>query len=578
MEAWWKRYPNVFEAEKLGLDALGYPWTIDQTAWAAGSLVIHVEFPHAGDVLKMKAEYPATYPYFPPQVSLSDVIFSRHQHPIGKNLCLLAREGGTWQPRHDTLAVLLREQFPIVEAVNAADAASTFIADQEDHVGEPFSSFLPYAAHSGIIVPDETPAIEHTAGRFSLKIRPITPIADAIPVVNGIVQTISDSKGMPLVEFSTTLPAFSDSMSGFWMRLPERPVVQSEFEKHFLELMASNLPAFKKAIGTGKQGKIILAAFVYPDETAWRTNADDWIFLAVKINREAKRSRPAEYRLQFIQTDWGGEKAWMRRAPALRPLRTKSALIIGLGSLGSPLSLHLARAGISKLDLVDRDFLQTGNSVRWALGWQYAGWHKAFALAHHIALEYPYTLAQAQNVHIGASPPPPPTKSDYELIRSACMTADVIIDAAANYRVSHFLADLAQELGKPYHWLTTTHGAAGGAVGRIIPGKTEGCWHCFQRHLADGSIRLPADTGSAEIQPGGCSQPTFIGAGIDSEEIALLASRLAVATLCSGEQDGYPDFQWDVSIGDLIQDGNSIAPNWTPYVLKAHHDCSCNPK
>lgn len=99
----------------------------------------------------------------------------------------------------------------------------------------------------------------------------------------------------------------------------------------------------------------------------------------------------------------------------------------------------------------------------------------------------------------------------------------------------------------------------------------------FQRRLADGSIRLPADAGSDEIQPGGCSQPTFIGAGIDSDEIALLASRLAVASLSTGEPDGYPDFQWDISIGDLNQAGNSIAPSWTPYNLKAHPDCSaCN--
>ena len=575
MDAWWERHPTAFEAEKLGLDALGHVWTIDQTAWASGSLIIHVEFPHEGELLKMTAEYPASYPYFPPQVFLEEMIFPRHQHPVGKNLCLLAREGTTWRPGHDTLAVLLQEQFPIVVAVNAAEVASTFVADLEDHVGEPFSSFLPYAANSGVIVPDETPELEHATGRLSLQVRPITPTADGIPIVNGILQKISDLQGTSLVEFSIALPAFSESMSGFWMRLPERPTVQNELEKHFVDLMSSNVPAFKKAIDTGKQGKVVLAGFVYPDETSWRTNEDDWIFLTVKIKREAKRSRPVLYQAQFIRADWGGEKAWMRRAPALRPLRTKSALLIGLGSLGSPLSIHLARAGIGKLDLVDHDYLQTGNSVRWALGWQYVGWHKAFAIADHMASEYPYTAAQAHDIHIGASSPP--DKSDYELIRSACMNADVIIDATANHRVSHFLADLAQELGKPYHWLTTTHGAAGGVVGRIIPGKTEGCWHCFQRRLADSSIRLPADAGSDEIQPGGCSQPTFIGAGIDSDEIALLASRLAVASLSAGEPDGYPDFQWDISIGDLNQAGNSIAPSWTPYNLKAHPDCSaCN--
>ncbi|MFZ2170237.1 MAG: hypothetical protein WAW61_11440, partial [Methylococcaceae bacterium] len=154
---------------------------------------------------------------------------------------------------------------------------------------------------------------------------------------------------------------------------------------------------------------------------------------------------------------------------------------------------------------------------------------------------------------------------------------DLIIDASASHRVSHFLADIAQELGKPYLWLTTTHGASGGVVGRIIPGKTDGCWHCFQHRLADGSIRLPADTGGEEIQPGGCSQPTFIGAGIDSDEIALLAARLAIATLSRGEPNGYPDFSWDVSIADMQRAGQSIVPDWTPYTLETSTTCTaCN--
>src|SRR3546814_1560625 len=82
--------------------------------------------------------------------------------------------------------------------------------------------------------------------------------------------------------------------------------------------------------------------------------------------------RTAQAELRFIRTDWGCEQAWMTRAPSLAPIRARSALVVGLGSLGSPLTLHLARAGIGNLHLVDCDHLQIGNTVRWALGWQYA--------------------------------------------------------------------------------------------------------------------------------------------------------------------------------------------------------------
>jgi len=258
-------------------------------------------------------------------------------------------------------------------------------------------------------------------------------------------------------------------------------------------------------------------------------------------------------------------------------LRNKSALVIGLGSLGSPLCLHLARAGVGKLNLLDCDQLQVGNTVRWALGWQYAGLQKSLALSQHLLKEYPYTAAHPHTVHIG-NIYETGGASEYQLIRSLCEQSDLIIDSSANHRVSHFLADLARELGKPYLWLTTTHGAAGGVVGRIIPGKTEGCWHCFQHSLANGSISLPADTGAHEIQPGGCSQPTFIGAGIDSDEIALLGARLAVATLSNDEVDGYPNFLQDVFVADLNRNAQSIAPDWKSYNLPINPACTaCTP-
>lgn len=575
METWWQRYPKTLEAEKSALDALGHPWRIDEEAWASGHLIVHVEMPSEEGALKLRAEYPDTFPYFSPQVFLQGGSFGRHQHLFGKNLCLLAREGEDWRPGHDTLAALLRDQLPLIQQVNATETSSEVVANIEDHVGEPFSSFLPNQPNGMIVVPDETPALEHAAGRLTLLVRKMPSDQPGGAFVNGILKSISDLSRKPLIEFSPAPPVFSENLNGFWMRLPTRPCVteREKLEDHFLSLMRSKVPAFSKAVETAKRGQIIVAGFVYPDEVSWRRNADDWIFLAVRTQRESKGARPALVQRQFIRADWGGENSWTQRAPALRPLRSKSALVVGLGSLGSPLTLHLARAGIGNLHLMDCDYLQVGNTVRWALGWQYAGLHKASALAFHLLQEYPYTSAHQYGVRVGA-PTPQGALSDYQLIRSVSEQMDLIVDATANHRVSHFLADLAQELGKPYLWLTTTHGASGGVVGRIRPGETAGCWHCYQRNLEDGVIRLPADSGTNEIQLGGCSQPTFIGAGIDSDEVSLLAARVAVATLCAGESNPYPDFLWDVAVGDFVRDGHSISPDWTPYPLKPNRGCT----
>jgi len=574
MEAWWDRYPDELRKEKAALDALGYAWSVDQAAMDAGQFVVRVDVPHDGGVLALTAVYPDTFPYFAPMVTSDSVRFERHQHPLGRNLCLLAREGEDWRPGHDSLATLIEQQLPPILEVNGGCAAPDVIAEKEDHAGEPLSSFLQYAAECAVIVPDETPSVDIVAGRISLLLRPVPPERTDVCLVNGVVESICDMQSKPLVTFATKTPNFSVRASGYWVRLEKRPTVNSieTAAQEVFDQAAIVLPALRKVLHTAKRGQVIVIGLVYPDEVSWRSSSDDWIFLAIRVTREAKRSQVPKYRPDFVRADWGGQQAWLRRAPFLTPLRQKKALVVGLGSLGSPVCLQLARAGIGGLHIVDYDHLQVGNTVRWALGWQYTGLQKTTALVSHIAHEYPYTTVEGHNLRIGA--PPIPGANDYAILHRLATEVDIIVDAAASHRVSHFLADLAREIGKPYVWLTTTHGAAGGIVGRVQPSKSNGCWHCFLRDLGDGTIRLPADLGTDEIQPGGCSQPTFIGAGIDSEAIATLAARLAVATLCSDAAVGYPDFTWDVAVADVQRDGLSIAPEWTSYNLTGRQDCS----
>lgn len=574
MKPWWEVYPEQLEDEVEGLKLLGYRYEIDAAAKQAGLLRIEVEAPYKEEPLKLEAVYPATYPYFPPHVYLRNHAFERHHHPVGKGLCLLEREGADWRPGQETLADLIRGQLPEILRINEGEAALDDVAAHEDHVGEPFSSFLSYLHGCMVIVPDETPPSEIAAGKLTIRARQ-KPIGwKERFLVNGALEKISDLRERPLVEFKPTVPAFSKSYGGYWLRLAERPALSlADAPKYFTELMMERVPAFKRALDKAKPGEVFVLGFVYPDEVSWRENDDDWFFVAVDVVRRGQSRIDESY---FVRADWGGENAWMRRAPSLKPLRKRSALVVGLGSLGSPLALHLARAGIKDIHLIDYDHLQVGNSIRWALGWQYAGFSKVAAVASHLKNEYPYTESYLHSLRLGDVTYP---SNDYEFLRGIIDKVDLIVDASASYRVSHFLADLAQELRKPYVWLTTTHGTAGGVVGRVLPGKAAGCWHCFQRRLADETIRRPADSGDAEIQPGGCAQATFIGAGINSDEVALLAGRLAVATLCRDEEGGYPDFAWNVAVGDFTRDDVSIAPAWDTYALDVHPDCeNCKAK
>lgn len=568
MQPWWVIDPEQLEAEEEGLKRLGLGYHVDETAKQCGLLRIVVDVPYEDESLQLEALYPATYPYFPPHVRLLGHRLERHQNPVDHQLCLLARGGEDWKPGHDTLAVLIHEQLPKILKINQAEDVPEYAVAHEDHVGEPFASFLPYEQQCGVIVPDETPAPEIRGGKFTVRTRPKPDGWPRNVFVNGILETVCDFEQRPLIEFRVTVPVFSRGFNGYWLRLAERPAREFVVNpNHFVQLMMTEVPTFKRLLDKTRHGQVFLLGFVYRDEVSWRESADDWFFVAAEV---VKKGKMVSIESKFIRADWGGESAWMQRAPSLRPLRFKSALLIGLGSLGSPLALQLARAGIKNLHILDFDYLQVGNTVRWALGWQYAGIQKGDALAAHLRSEYPYTAVHVHGLRFGDLSHP---ANDYEYVRTLFENVDLVIDAAASYRVSHFLADLSQELQKPYVWLTTTHGTAGGVVGRVLPGNAAGCWHCFQRRLADHSIRLPAAEEGAEIQPGGCSQATFIGAGINSDEVALLAARMAVATLCRGKEAGYPDFNWNVAVGDLTRNGVSLAPEWNTYPLDTHPDC-----
>ena len=580
METWWETYPGLLEAEQTALDRAGYQWKIDETARQSGQLVIQVEYPYRdGCDWILRAEFPATYPYFAPTVILTDVTLPRHHHPFGKNLCLLAQNGEEWDPRHDSLATLLSEQLPEIIATASETAVPLEVAmKKEDHVGEPLSAFLEYTENSVLIVPDGVPEAVHINGRLEILARPESGQDRTQGQVHGLVSAILDRLGNPLVKLGVALPSHTSPREGFWMRLRERPNYEdmNAYLTGLCRTMCVALPAFQQELMKAPKGKTLIAGFLFVDETTWRSDGYDWVFLNITVFEKAKGQNTPQITIRPIRADRGGEQSWMQRAPMLTPLRAKKALLFGAGSLGSPVALHLARAGLGELTVIDHDHLQVGNTIRWALGWQYAGLRKVDALSKYIRENYPYTKVDGEKIILGFPnfdlPSPDGPISDYEMLRDRVRSVDVVIDAAASFRVSHFLSDLALELGKPYVWLTTTHGCAGGIVGRRVPGRGQGCWNCHILRLWDQSLPAPPEIEGESIQPGGCSQATFIGAGIDSEEIALMASRLTVATL-SGNAEGHMDFEWNVGVCEVYRNGRPIAPSWHTSNLDIHPDC-----
>lgn len=89
--------------------------------------------------------------------------------------------------------------------------------------------------------------------------------------------------------------------------------------------------------------------------------------------------------------DWSISENWsqkqvMNRGRYSSKISRLKYVVIGAGSIGSIIAEQLVRSGISKILIVDGDYLETGNIVRHALNYNYIGMNKAKALKHYLEL------------------------------------------------------------------------------------------------------------------------------------------------------------------------------------------------
>lgn len=264
------------------------------------------------------------------------------------------------------------------------------------------------------------------------------------------------------------------------------------------------------------------------------------------------------------------------RAPELLPLQAKKIAFIGLGCVGAPAAIELARAGVAHLRLVDHDLFEAPTGLRWPLGLTAAGKAKVRAVGEFITQNYPTTEIVPLQARIGATPEM--GGANAEQIASLFEGVDLLMDATADPAISRLLSMEARARGIPHIFLSATPGGWGGTVGRAVQGMT-GCYDCYELAMQEDSpadFKLPAAPNGplAPAYTPGCAAPTFEAAGVDVSEVSLCAARIAISTLCSGVNGGYPPMSGDLALLRLREeDGTLVLPRWTSYALQVHPLC-----
>ena len=148
-------------------------------------------------------------------------------------------------------------------------------------------------------------------------------------------------------------------------------------------------------------------------------------------------------------------------------LRAASVAIIGCGALGTALANNLCRAGIGRLVIADRDYIELNNLQRQLL-------FDEDDLARHL----PKAVAAAEKLRrINSEVVIETLVEDVNAdgIEALVQGVDLVLDATDNFETRYLLNDVCVKYGRP--WIYSGVIASYGVTMNILPGETP-CLRC----------------------------------------------------------------------------------------------------
>jgi adenylyltransferase/sulfurtransferase len=199
------------------------------------------------------------------------------------------------------------------------------------------------------------------------------------------------------------------------------------------------------------------------------------------------------YSRQLVLPEWSGE--------AQERLRNASAMVVGVGALGSPVAAYLVGAGVGRVGIVDADEVELSNLPRQPLHFTSdVGTNKALSASAKLALLNPTVLVEPYPARLG--------RMNAEMMLDG---ADVVLDCSDTFETRYVVNDTCCVLGIPL----VEAGVLGfdGLTMTVKPG-TSACYRCA----------FPVEPSSAPS----CSEAGVLGpvAGIVGSMQALEALKL----------------------------------------------------
>lgn len=160
------------------------------------------------------------------------------------------------------------------------------------------------------------------------------------------------------------------------------------------------------------------------------------------------------------------EKDKKRLPNNLEILKNKKIGIVGLGSLGSKVSISLARMGVRDFYLVDDDLFLSGNIERHTLDWRSVGSHKVDAVKGQLLNLSSQMKVRVSRTNVSGQE----ATSSLNSVLLSLSDCDLILDATANPKVFNYLSAVSATNKTPMVWGEIFAGGIGGLIARSRPG------------------------------------------------------------------------------------------------------------
>src|SRR6266850_6117751 len=178
-----------------------------------------------------------------------------------------------------------------------------------------------------------------------------------------------------------------------------------------------------------------------------------------RVGRSARMENDRYARQRLFAPFGGGAQA---------KLAASRVTLVGCGALGTHLAQHLVRAGVGRLRICDRDFVELNNLQRQVLFDEQdvrGNLPKAAAAAAKLARVNSEVAVEPRVVDVNPSN-----------VESLIADADLVLDGTDNFETRFLLNDACVKQKKP--WVYGGCVAAEGMVLAVIPGETA-CFRCF---------------------------------------------------------------------------------------------------